>query len=85
MKAEGLPSDYSYPSLESIGLNLVTVLDQLRVGHVVGLGDTAGGNIILWLAINHPNRVHGVFGINVELGGTGGYKDTLKVHEHSYM
>jgi len=78
MNAEDLPSDYSYPSLESIGLNLVTVLDQLRVGHVVGLGDTAGGNIILWLAINHPNRVHGVIGINVELGGTGGYKDTLK-------
>ena len=37
--AEDLPKDFTFPSMEAIGLNLVTVLDSLRVKEVIGLGD----------------------------------------------
>ena len=37
--AEDLPRDYTFPTMEDIGLNLVTVLDSLRVRQVIGLGD----------------------------------------------
>ena len=33
--------------MEDLALNLVTVLDQLRVSRVLALGDGAGGNIVL--------------------------------------
>ena len=65
-EAEDLPSDYTFPSMEAIGLNLVTVLDSLRVKQVVGLGDGAGANILLRFAMNHPTRLHGIFLINTE-------------------
>ena len=37
--AEDLPGHYTFPSMDEIGLNLVTVLDSLRVRQVIGLGD----------------------------------------------
>jgi len=75
--AEDLPSDYVFPGMEAIGLNLVTVLDHLRVKQVVGLGDGAGANIILRFAMNHPGRVQGVLAINTEGLGTAGYKEII--------
>ena len=33
--------------MQDLALNLVTVLDQLRVSRVLALGDGAGGNIVL--------------------------------------
>ena len=45
--AEDLESDFSFPTMDAIGLNLVTVLDHLRIKQVVGLGDGAGANIML--------------------------------------
>ena len=65
---------------QAIGLNLVTVLDHLRVKQVVGLGDGAGANIILRFAMNHPSRVHGVLVINIEGVGSGGYKEIIMVN-----
>ena len=64
---------------QAIGLNLVTVLDHLRVKQVVGLGDGAGANIILRFAMNHPGRVLGVLVINTEGVGTAGYKEIIMV------
>jgi len=75
---EDLSSNYTFPSMDDIGLNLVTVLDQLRVKQVVGLGDGAGANIIIRFAMNHPNRVHGVLAINTEGVSSGGYADVIK-------
>jgi len=75
--AEDLPSDYMYPSMESIGLNLVTVLDQLRIKQVVGLGDGAGANIILRFGMNHPGRVLGVVVLNMEGVESAGYKEII--------
>jgi len=64
--AEDLPSHYTFPSMDEIGLNLVTVLDSLRVRQVIGLGDGAGANILLRFAMNHPSRVLGIVAINTE-------------------
>jgi len=75
--AEDLPSDFMFPGMEAIGLNLVTVLDHLRVRQVVGLGDGAGANIILRFAMDHPGRVHGVLAINTEGVSTAGYKEII--------
>eukprot|EP00092_Neocalanus_flemingeri_P020765 GFUD01022500.1.p1 GENE.GFUD01022500.1~~GFUD01022500.1.p1 ORF type:complete len:312 (+),score=110.12 GFUD01022500.1:120-1055(+) len=75
--AEDMASDYVFPGMEAIGLNLVTVLDHLRVKQVVGLGDGAGANIILRFAMNHPGRVHGVLAINTEGVESAGYKEMI--------
>jgi hypothetical protein len=61
---EDLDPDYEYPSMDTLGMNLVTVLDQLRVASVLVLGDGAGANIAARFAMNHPGRVHGVVLIN---------------------
>ena len=42
-----------FPSLADLGMNLVTVLDQLRIKHVIGLGDGAGANIMARFAMMH--------------------------------
>jgi len=76
--AVDLSSDFIFPSMEAIGLNLVTVLDYLRVKQVVGLGDGAGANIILRFAMNHPGRVHGVLAINTEGVESAGYKEIIR-------
>ena len=41
-----LPNDFPYPSMQHLGEDLVTVLDQLRIKYCIGLGDGAGSNII---------------------------------------
>ena len=38
--------DLSYQELQDLGLNLVSILDNLRIPQVIGLGDGAGANII---------------------------------------
>ena len=56
--AEELPGQF--PALSSLGLNLVTVLDHLRISRVVVLGAGAGANIAARFAMNHPGRVQGM-------------------------
>ena len=58
VEAEDL--DSPFPSLADLGMNLVTVLDQLRVSRVVLLGSGAGANIAARFAMNHPGRVQGM-------------------------
>ena len=78
--AEDLHQDFTFPKMQELGLNLVTVLDHLRITRVVGLGDGAGANIISrssqqaqWdylsllyyrFGMCHPGRVHGIVLIN---------------------
>jgi len=64
--ADPLPENYSFPSLQDLGLNLVTVLDLLRINQVVLLGEGAGGNILLRFALLHPNRTHGLVAVNTK-------------------
>jgi len=61
---EDLPPDYVFPAMHTLGMSLVTVLDQLRISRVVVLGDGAGANIAARFAMYHPGRVHGVVLVN---------------------
>jgi len=62
--ADELKADFQFPSLEAISLNLVTVLDHLRIKQVVCLGDGAGASILLRFSMQHPSRVHGLIAVN---------------------
>jgi len=62
--APPLPDDYTFPSMQDLGLNLVTVLDLLRINQVVLFGDGAGANILMRFAICHPTRTHGLVAFN---------------------
>ena len=44
--ASDLASEFKFPKMKDLGLNLVSILDNLRVPQVVGLGNGAGANII---------------------------------------
>eukprot|EP00092_Neocalanus_flemingeri_P012881 GFUD01013877.1.p1 GENE.GFUD01013877.1~~GFUD01013877.1.p1 ORF type:complete len:575 (-),score=168.18 GFUD01013877.1:461-2185(-) len=71
--AEDLPDEFQFPKMKHLGLNLVSILDHLRIPRVVGLGDGAGANIITRFGMSHPNRVHGIVTINnsaTRLGAT---------------
>jgi len=53
-----------FPDMGSLGLSLVTVLDQLRISRVVVLGEGAGANIAARFAACHPSRVQGLVLVN---------------------
>ncbi|XP_023343988.1 uncharacterized protein ZK1073.1 [Eurytemora carolleeae] len=54
----------NFPSLQDIGMSLVTVLDELRIKSIVLLGDGAGAYIALRFGMCHPTRTEGVIMIN---------------------
>eukprot|EP00092_Neocalanus_flemingeri_P002791 GFUD01002988.1.p1 GENE.GFUD01002988.1~~GFUD01002988.1.p1 ORF type:complete len:301 (-),score=93.37 GFUD01002988.1:107-1009(-) len=77
--AEDLPQEFAFPKMQELGLNLVTVLDHLRISRVVGLGDGAGANIITRFGMCHPSRVHGLVAINSTASASlGRFMDSLK-------
>jgi len=39
-----------------MGEDLVTVLDQLRIKYVIGIGDGAGANIVVRFGMMHVTR-----------------------------
>ena len=71
---------------KDLGLNLVSVLDYLRIKQVVGLGDGAGANIITRFGMCHPSRVYGIFTINNSAGvSMGRFMEGLKVGLRIFM
>lgn len=58
--AQDLPDDFVFPSMQTLGEDLVNVLDQLKVNIVVGLGDGAGANILTRFGMANPNRCLGL-------------------------
>ena len=58
--------DNEFPSLASLGMSLVTILDQMRIARVVVVGEGAGANIAARFAANHPSRVSGLVVVNVK-------------------
>jgi len=52
--------DGSFPTIQALGEDLVTVLDQLRVKYCIGIGDGAGANIIARFGMMHVTRCLGV-------------------------
>merc|ERR1711936_859243 len=77
--AKDLPKDFTFPTMHQLGIGLVTILDQLRITRVVGLGDGAGANIITRFAMMHPTRVHGIVTVNNTASESlGRFTDRLK-------
>jgi len=63
-EAADLPAAFTFPTMAQLGMGLATVLDHFKVKMAVGLGDGAGANIVLRLAMSHSPRVHGVIAVN---------------------
>jgi pimeloyl-ACP methyl ester carboxylesterase len=62
--AEDLGPDFHFPSMQNLGEDLVTVLDQLRIKYCIGIGDGAGSNIIVRFGMMHMTRCLGVILLN---------------------
>ncbi|XP_049303832.1 uncharacterized protein ZK1073.1 isoform X5 [Bactrocera dorsalis] len=62
--AEALPDSFQFPSLQTLGEDLITVLDFLHVKYVIGLGEGAGANVLARFGLAHPSRVLGLVLIN---------------------
>ncbi|XP_055896207.1 uncharacterized protein ZK1073.1-like isoform X1 [Biomphalaria glabrata] len=76
-EAPDLPADYTFPSMQSLGEDLVCVLDQLDVKQVICVGEGAGANIIARFAMAQPDRVLGCVLIHCT-GTTAGVMESLK-------
>ncbi|XP_022194149.1 uncharacterized protein ZK1073.1 isoform X2 [Nilaparvata lugens] len=61
--AEAL-QESQFPSLQTLGEDLVTVLDFIHVRYVIGLGEGAGANVLARFALAHPSRTLGLILIN---------------------
>ncbi|CAH0728039.1 unnamed protein product, partial [Brenthis ino] len=59
-----LPESYPFPSLQTLGEDLVTVLDFLHVRYAVGLGEGAGANVLARCGLAHPRRLLGLILVN---------------------
>lgn len=55
---------FVFPSLKTLGEDLVTVLDFLHVKYVIGLGEGAGANVLARFGLAHPSRCLGLILIN---------------------
>lgn len=72
-----LPSDFVFPTMQKIGEDLVTILDQLKIKEVVCFGEGAGANIMARFAMTHIDRVLGIILIHTT-GTTAGFLGSLK-------
>lgn len=59
-----LPDSYQFPSLQTLGEDLITVLDFLHVRYAVGLGEGAGANILARCGLAHQRRLLGLILVN---------------------
>ncbi|XP_024865556.1 protein NDRG3 isoform X2 [Kryptolebias marmoratus] len=64
--APTFPTGYQYPSVDDLAEMLPSVLTQLQVKSVIGIGVGAGANILTKLALNEPSLVEGLVLINVD-------------------
>lgn len=55
---------YQFPSLQTLGEDLVTVLDFLHIRYAVGIGEGAGANILARCGLAHPRRLLGLVLVN---------------------
>ncbi|PSN45453.1 Uncharacterized protein C0J52_15054 [Blattella germanica] len=62
--APDLPDSFQFPSLQTLGEDLVTVLDFLHVKYVIGLGEGAGANVLARFGIANATRMLGLILIN---------------------
>jgi len=70
--APDLPEEnFTFPTMQMLGEDLVTVLDFLHIKYVIGLGEGAGANILLRFGMAHASRCLGLILVNVTAGKTG--------------
>lgn len=55
---------FNFPSLQTLGEDLVTILDFLHVKYVIGLGEGAGANVLARFGNAHASRLVGLILIN---------------------
>jgi len=76
--AEDLDAKYNFPEIDQLAINLVTVLDVLRVKQVVGLGCGAGASILARFGLFHPTRLVAMLGVNTCLALGASVKDRVR-------
>ncbi|XP_026187273.1 protein NDRG3-like [Mastacembelus armatus] len=60
------PTGYQYPTVDELAEMLPSVLTQLQVKSVIGIGVGAGAFILTKLALNEPGLVEGLVLINID-------------------
>uniref|UniRef100_UPI0037E844C8 protein NDRG3-like isoform X1 n=1 Tax=Semicossyphus pulcher TaxID=241346 RepID=UPI0037E844C8 len=60
------PAGYQYPTMDELAEMLPSVMTQLQVKSVIGIGVGAGAYILTKLALNEPSLVEGLVLINVD-------------------
>uniref|UniRef100_A0AAQ5XGC0 Protein NDRG3 n=1 Tax=Amphiprion ocellaris TaxID=80972 RepID=A0AAQ5XGC0_AMPOC len=64
--APPFPSGYRYPTMDELAEMLPSVMTQLKVNSVIGIGVGAGAYILTRFALNNPTLVEGLVLINVD-------------------
>ncbi|CAG5042675.1 unnamed protein product [Parnassius apollo] len=72
-----LPESYPFPSLQTLGEDVTTVLDFLQVQYAVGLGEGAGANVLARCGLAHPRRLLGLILVNCT-GSTSSVRDAFR-------
>ncbi|XP_068193995.1 protein NDRG3-like [Antennarius striatus] len=60
------PAGYQYPTMHELAEMLPSVLKQLQVKSVIGIGVGAGAYVLTKLALNEPSLVEGLVLINID-------------------
>jgi len=58
--AQDLPNDFIFPKMQQVAEDLITILDQLNIKLVIGLGEGAGANILARFGMKYPERCMGL-------------------------
>uniref|UniRef100_A0A674P4L7 Ndrg family member 3a n=2 Tax=Takifugu rubripes TaxID=31033 RepID=A0A674P4L7_TAKRU len=64
--APPFPSGYRYPTMDELAEMLPSVLTQLNVNSMIGIGVGAGAYVLTRFALNNPTLVEGLVLINVD-------------------